>query len=427
MTNAIPATRSDIPRVAVPPVDRDLRTLVLRRTLQLSLSGCALFAFSYVATQRFAPLPYLLPYAIPSAIALAASYRFAIERVAEWLLYYLVILTLGLRFLCEASYPVDFVIFPVFAAGAFFLLTPRRAVILTLIHFVGLLAVSMVVFVAPPFDLVFVASELPYSIWIAFLLAGGTFTIFAHHISRESSQRLERLRFARIELQHLTDEYRNLLSTLLHDSANDLLAARWSLDALPDDGSGRVDDARAAIGSLQSMIDNLRRLKAAVGVTSAAEASPLTLADLHARLAMAHSERLSTRGFTLLLDGERDLSALVEPLTFSVHVVGNLLGNAIKYGVPGTVIRLSGEVLDDAVRITLTNAVEHERFDALAAVLSGATPAQESSSGQGLGLHIARTFCRTLGYELETRVTAVEGTRGTVAVTVVVPHHSADG
>jgi signal transduction histidine kinase len=137
------------------------------------------------------------------------------------------------------------------------------------------------------------------------------------------------------------------------------------------------------------------------------------------RLRLSFRSELRGRRLDLVVEGDTDVEVLTEPVVLCVHVIGNLVSNAIKYSMsPGQVV-VRIEANDATVRISVSNVAAADDARALRERLEGKREAAPSERGQGIGLAIVRRFCDVLGYPLEARVDA----NGHVAVvmTVTVP------
>jgi signal transduction histidine kinase len=83
------------------------------------------------------------------------------------------------------------------------------------------------------------------------------------------------------------------------------------------------------------------------------------------------------------------------------QVLGNLLGNAAKYGEPGTEIRVRVEYREDAVEVTVTNSGVGIPEDDLPKIFDrffrGREVREGSKSGLGVGLYISRGLVEAHG------------------------------
>ncbi len=83
------------------------------------------------------------------------------------------------------------------------------------------------------------------------------------------------------------------------------------------------------------------------------------------------------------------------------QVLGNLLANALKYGVPGAAVEVTAEAAGDEVRISVVNAAPEIAAQDLEGLFArfqrGAPTAGRRVAGTGLGLYIARSLVEAHG------------------------------
>jgi len=411
------ALASVLRRIRRGPVDvegRDIRPAVLRLLLALMLLGAVAFAVEYVATGRPFLTLWLLPYVVPAMAGLIALRRWKYARIAPAVLYYFLVLTVGLRLFCEPTYAIDFINLPIYAAAAFYLLTPLSALAYSALMFVGLLAASLVVYLFRPLPILYTHAANPNAVWISSIVSGIVFSAVAFQLSRESQARLRRLHAARDALDSLNEDYRNLIRVVIHDFANEIFKAQLVLD---DEAAGR-GDAATALANISELVAHLRRLEESAGVREDRHLTPVPIELLIERLRLSFRTQLRRRHLKLVVEGDTDAQVLTDPAVLAIHVLGNLLSNAIKYSLSPGEIGLRIEAHEATVRISVSNVTTDDNPAALRERLEGKR-ASPSERGQGIGLAIVRRFCDVLGYPLEARL----ATNGDVAVvmTVTVP------
>jgi signal transduction histidine kinase len=96
------------------------------------------------------------------------------------------------------------------------------------------------------------------------------------------------------------------------------------------------------------------------------------------------------------------------------QVLGHLIENAVKYSPPGTRVTVGARSAGDEVVLEVSDEGlgVPEGIDLFAPFLRGAEA--EHLPGVGLGLHIVRNLCRSMGGEVTTRRNAGQGSTFTV-------------
>jgi PAS domain S-box-containing protein len=197
------------------------------------------------------------------------------------------------------------------------------------------------------------------------------------------------------ELERLRVEWSALVAHDLRQplSSIELYAQLAARQAAADPAlQGRVQQIRMLVRRLNRMIQDLvdfTRLEARQLTLCCQSVELVELIQQETeRIALEDPERpieLSVRGATAWVnaDGDRITQA-----------VENLLTNAIKYGDPGTPIRVEVEVGDGQVRVSVTNqgpGIEPESIPSLFGRFQRARDAQRRGmKGLGLGLYITR-------------------------------------
>ena len=212
---------------------------------------------------------------------------------------------------------------------------------------------------------------------------------------------------------HATRSRENLLHVVSHDLRNHVSTMQMGLQllrrSLPPEGIKRIEAVERATSTMRRMLEDLVDLaaieKGVLSVTPAQVDARELLEEAHALLAPSIDRkgitlewRSGESGVTVWADGER-----------IQQVLGNLVGNALKFTLPGGTIAVSTVArdaeLEVAVKDTGPGIPEEDQARIFDRFYRGAQP---SGHGAGLGLAIARALVEANGGRIwvESRVGA---------------------
>jgi signal transduction histidine kinase len=269
----------------------------------------------------------------------------------------------------------------------------------------------------------------------------GALCVFDHHPRQLHADQLDRLRAlarqvtSQLELDHAlalvrtSNEYRGRLMAIAgHDLRTPLRAAVYALEKLrrgdAADPAQLVHTARAAMVEVGNQLDDLAALAGSEGAVALPTLSDLPLEEvLHPvalrwqRQAEAKGLRLRTVASSLVVHSHRALlSALV----------GNLVGNAVKYTPRGSVLLGVRRRAQHAV-ITVADTgigMDPAQAERMFGAFQQADPLND---GLGLGLWIVRRTAETLGAPVQVRSLPGRGSCLTVAVPLAGTHDAGAG
>ena len=193
-------------------------------------------------------------------------------------------------------------------------------------------------------------------------------------------------------------------SLIVHDLRQPLNVISMSAYALAlasapcrEAGDDELERIRRAVNTLGRMITDLLDASSVEARRLTLERVPVKVAPL-AREAIASVPDLVGR-CEVRVDAGADVCVLADPGRI-VQVLGNLLGNAAKYGEPGKTVVVDVVRTGDDVRVTVSNrgpgipahclSRVFERFDR-------GTETRRGTSGLGLGLYIAKELVEAHG------------------------------
>lgn len=165
-------------------------------------------------------------------------------------------------------------------------------------------------------------------------------------------QRIERARThrrERIEKRQLQQEREDFILMLSHDMKNPLTAAIGSIDIIREECLGAVNEEQkdylqSAIDSCNEvviMIDNLLDIKKFEAGKIQMEVHPYNAHELISRVANQFTRPARHDGIELSIDLEPGASEIAVDRNAFIRVLGNLLGNALKFTPEGGKISIS--------------------------------------------------------------------------------------
>lgn len=161
-------------------------------------------------------------------------------------------------------------------------------------------------------------------------------------------------------------------------------------------------DVRDVAGRMERVIADLLLLaRCQAGVERVATA-PTSLRPVVERAWAGVAERARAADLRLELDFAKDLVVESDPGKLAI-VCANLLGNAVSYARPGSVIRCAAAVDGDSFRLEFTNAAEplsRAELASLAEPFWRKDVARSSADHAGLGLSVVAALARILRLDL---------------------------
>jgi signal transduction histidine kinase len=180
----------------------------------------------------------------------------------------------------------------------------------------------------------------------------------------------------------------------------DLLGRQQDSD-MPPQQKKAIDRIRSASARLHRMINDLLD---ASRIEARRLSMGLKTVDLGSLIEqVVESMKEATAGYALEVSVEPDLLAQIDADRVQ-QVLENLLGNAAKYGEPGTTIGVEAVRRDEVIEVTVTNRGAGIAPDQLPKLFSRFARTREAragrESGLGLGLYIARGLVEAHGGRL---------------------------
>ena len=212
------------------------------------------------------------------------------------------------------------------------------------------------------------------------------------------------------ELKEWVQNYLDALEFITHELKNQIAAMKINLLAVHDGYIGNIsteqkealNDVVTAINRAEEMILNYLNLSRIEKGELQVRARPVHLESDVIRPVLSNFRgRLEATGMRVEVDFPEDLFVQADPALLEI-VYENLLGNAIRYGRDGGVVKLWGKRLGDKAELHVWNdgpGVPADQIDRLFRKFSRLQTAAKVQPGRGtgLGLFITREIIRRHG------------------------------
>jgi two-component system, OmpR family, sensor histidine kinase BaeS len=212
-----------------------------------------------------------------------------------------------------------------------------------------------------------------------------------------------------------TDERqrRTLFADVSHELRTPLAVLRGELEAMID-GVHPMDQAHLTaavdqIAMLTKLVEDLRTIALAEGGTLALRKEPTDLAILAGEAAASFDGLAAEGDVRLAVTMPPDLPLVdVDPLRIQ-QVIGNLVGNALRYAPPGSTVSIDGRAGAAGVALSIADSGPGVAPEMLPHIFERFTKGDESR-GSGLGLAIARQIVEAHGGSIRAESPAGGGT-----------------
>ena len=212
-----------------------------------------------------------------------------------------------------------------------------------------------------------------------------------------------------LKLKDQGEKIDDLFRVLFHDLANPLgrIAIGLSIakKQIPGAENNRgLEIAAQATDAMMEITQNIRKMYAVSKGKANVDLSQVSLnASVEYILKIYHSE-LEKKQLSLQYNFEnnKDLSVIVEPVSFNNQVLGNIISNAIKFSPPGSKISLNAypvnqntcklEIKDEGIGIPRSQI--GNLFDISKKTTRQGTAGEQ---GTGFGMHIMKSFVEMYG------------------------------
>ncbi|MBN2430205.1 MAG: hypothetical protein JXQ27_01960 [Acidobacteria bacterium] len=221
-------------------------------------------------------------------------------------------------------------------------------------------------------------------------------------MAAELEDRNSQIRSQNQDLKQLHAARNEWLEVALHDLRAPLNGLLGMLELLQDDLATKKfvaedwqDDIRGMARmsrGMTSLIKDLLDLAALESGKIRVHVQPENIIELLTARSTAHQQNAALKDIRLYMDGDQDLPPVLMDRTWMKEVVDNLLSNALKYTFPGGGVRVTANVEDGQMVVTVEDTGQGLEADDLQKVflkfkrLSARPTAGEMSTGLGLAI-----------------------------------------
>jgi signal transduction histidine kinase/CheY-like chemotaxis protein len=241
---------------------------------------------------------------------------------------------------------------------------------------------------------------------------------------RQETEHLERVR-AMVETSGR--EKSRFFAAANHDLRQPLHALGFYVSLLRKDP--QADERRSLVTQVSACVESLGRLLEAMidvyrGDTAGERARPFAfpVQDLLDQALVQAAPEAAAKGLRLRCVPSRLWGLSDRPML--ERVLGNLVGNAIRYTETGSVlvgVRHRGQHCTLVVADTGVGISDADRLRIFDEFFQAANPARDRERGYGLGLATVRRHCQALGHALEVRSTLGRGSSFAVTLPLAQP------
>jgi signal transduction histidine kinase/CheY-like chemotaxis protein len=192
------------------------------------------------------------------------------------------------------------------------------------------------------------------------------------------------------------------LEVLSHELRNPLSPMQLIVDLLVDEPVS-LEETRRASGVMQRQLKHLQRLVGDLKAVASASRGKMTLRKERVSLGSVVQQSIEACGPLVSRAGQR-LSVALPASPLFVHadpnrleqVIGNLLGNAVKFTASGGHLRVSADAHDGQARVRVQDdgiGLEADMLGAIFELYAQVRPAKRGGeAGSGIGLTLARSL-----------------------------------
>jgi signal transduction histidine kinase len=236
-------------------------------------------------------------------------------------------------------------------------------------------------------------------------------------LEKDRSQAREEARLSALaaeEQRHFVGMLANEFRAPLADIEKAALAIEATAGVLPDKAKERLERIRGQSHQLGGMVDSFLVAEAFKHGAIALKTDKVRLDSLFAELVDRHAELVSPERLAYQVSPP-DLEAILDVEMMEI-AIGNLIANALRYSPPTTPVRVSAQIVNGAICVTVADqgaGMTEEEVARLGEMYFRAQSAK-GTKGTGLGLHMTKLIIAAHGGDWQIVSHVGEGTRITI-------------
>jgi signal transduction histidine kinase len=246
------------------------------------------------------------------------------------------------------------------------------------------------------------------------------------HLERQQAALYERERAARASAEEAVRARDDVLRVVSHDIGNSLTAigihSRLLARSLPEEA--RTEQVRTRVAAIQDLLDQMESLRSDLLDVARIESGRLELdwepeavPDLLNEAAALISELAAERQITLDVVAPADLPPARVDRRRVLQVLGNLLGNALKFTEPSGIVTLSAHIRSEELHVSVADTGRGIPESDLPHLFDRYWQARSARrAGAGLGLAIARGIVEAHGGRIVAESVLGKGTTFTFSL-----------
>ena len=232
----------------------------------------------------------------------------------------------------------------------------------------------------------------------------GAFRAFAGELNRLADAAMEAAR-GQMKSERMKSE---LITNVSHDIKTPLTSIINYVDLLQkphteEEGQQYLEVLSRQSGKLKKLIDDLMDMSKADSGAMQVEIGQVDAEEMLQQALGEFSDKLAEAGLTVVFHKPEEPVPILADGRLAWRVMSNLLGNTVKYALPGTRMYVDLTRIEDRVQISLKNISRQELNVSADELLERFVRGDESrnTEGNGLGLNIARSLMEVQKGSLE--------------------------
>jgi signal transduction histidine kinase len=217
---------------------------------------------------------------------------------------------------------------------------------------------------------------------------------------------------------------KQMTADIAHDLRNPLTVVSGYLESLQD---GKLKPTPERFANMQMEVQHLQHLVEDLRLLSLADSGELRLhleptppAELLERVAVVYRHQAEIQKIQLTVESDVNLPEIIIDIERMEQVIGNLIGNALRYTPEGGQIHLSAKQVEENLILGVTDTGIGISPDILPHIFERSYRGDSSRSGteSGLGLAIAKSIVELQGGNIKAEIRAEQGSQFLIAIPI---------